>query len=347
MEFNFLGNTNIKVSKICLGTMTWGEQNTESEAHQQLDYALDQGINFIDTAELYAVPPNAKTYTLTEQYLGTWLGKRTDRDQLIVASKVVGPRADLGYIRDGNIKFNREQITSALEGSLKRLQTDYLDLFQLHWPERKSNRFGKLGYIHEVSDEWEDNILEVLQVFDDLMKQGKVREFGLSNDTPWGLHRFLHLAEMNNLPKVVSVQNPYNLLNRSYEVGLAEMSIRENTGLLAYSPLAFGLLTGKYANGARPADGRITLFKFLSRYNGRNSMEASERYIKLAKENGLTPTQMALAYINSRPFLTSTIIGATTMEQLKENIDSINIQLSDEVLEGIEVIHDQFTYPAP
>jgi aryl-alcohol dehydrogenase-like predicted oxidoreductase len=349
MEYRKLGNTDLKVSVICLGTMTFGEQNTEAEAHEQMNFALEQGVNFIDTAELYAVPSREYNNGLTEKYIGTWLKDRKDRDKIIVATKVTGPaqsKGALSYIRD-SLNFSRTQIRAAIEGSLKRLQTDYVDLYQLHWPERKTNFFGRLGYAHRNDDPWEDNFLDILETMQLLINEGKIRYFGISNETPWGITHFLHLAEKHHLPRCVSIQNPYSLLNRTYEVGLAEISIREKCGLLAYSPLAFGLLSGKYHSNTATTEHRLNKYKEMSRYNGDLSHQATAKYLTIAQEHGLSLTQMALAFINSRPFLTSNIIGATTMEQLKENISSIDVQLSSEVLKEIEQVHQVIPNPAP
>jgi aryl-alcohol dehydrogenase-like predicted oxidoreductase len=346
MQFRKLGHTDIQVSQICLGTMTWGEQNTEAEAHQQLDTALEAGVNFIDTAEMYPVPPKEDTYALTERYIGTWLKQRQNRDKVILATKVAG-RADwLPYLRDGKNCFDRKNIETALNYSLQRLQTDYIDLYQLHWPDRKTNFFGRLGYeIHP--DDQSVPLEETLQVLADLVKSGKVRTIGVSNETPWGVMRYLQLAQSQDMPRIVSVQNPYNLLNRSYEIGLSEISHRETCGLLAYSPLAFGMLSGKYLDGARPEGARLTLFERFDRYSNPRALNATQAYVKLAREHGLDPAQMALAYVNSRPFLTSTIIGATDLTQLRSNLDSINISLSQEVLQGIEQIHTEIPNPSP
>ena len=347
MEYRRLGNTDIDVSVICLGTMTWGEQNNREQAFEQMDYALSQGVNFFDTAELYAVPPKAETYGRTEEIVGEWLKARGSREQIVLASKVAGPGEDwLQHIRNGRTRFNRKDIVAALDASLKRLQTDYIDLYQLHWPERKSNFFGRLGF--EVEDEADFTpLLETLQVLDEQVRAGKIRHVGLSNETPWGVMRFLQLSEQHQLPRMMSVQNPYSLLNRSYEIGLAEISWRESIGLLAYSPLGMGVLSGKYLGDAKPVDSRLTLFPDYTRYSKPDAIAATERYVGLAREHGLAPAQMALAYVNSRPFLTSTIIGATTMEQLKSNIDSVHLKLSDEVLEGIETIHNEHPNPSP
>lgn len=346
MIYQTLGNTDLQVSKICLGTMTFGEQNTESDAHQQLNYAVEQGINFIDTAELYAIPTRAYNQGLTEQYIGTWLKNRSDRDKLIIASKIAGPRPGLTYLREKQ-GFSPESIRSAIAGSLKRLQTDYLDLYQLHWPERRTNFFGWREYKHSESDPWEDNFLEIIETLNELIKVGKIRHWGISNETPWGMMHYLHLAEKHGLPKLVSIQNPYSLLNRSFEIGLAEIAIREQAGLLAYSPLAFGLLTGKYHRGEKPKNTRLTLYDEMSRYNGELSFQAAEAYLQIAEEYNYSLTQMALAYVNSRPFVTSNIIGATNMDQLKENIASIELTLPKEVIKAIDGVHRRYPNPAP
>ena len=346
MKYNHLARTELKVSKICLGTMTFGEQNTQEEAFEQLDYALNQGINFIDTAELYAIPPKKETQGKTEMIIGNWIQKRQNRSQFILATKITGPRPALTYIRNP-LKFTKAQITAALEGSLKRLQTDYIDLYQLHWPERNTNFFGKLGYEHHPAEAWEDNFKEILELMQQFIADGKIRYFGISNETPWGLNHFLKLSEMNDLPRCVSVQNPYSLLNRTYEVGLAEISIREQAGLLAYSPLGFGMLSGKYHLKTDDPGARLNKFKGMSRYTGKLSYEATERYLKIAQKYDLTLTQLALAFVNTRPFLTSNIIGATTMDQLKENIDSIQVDLTEEMVKEINEIHQNIPNPAP
>ncbi len=345
MQFRSLGKTDISVSAICLGTMTWGEQNTQEQAFEQIRLAKQAGINFIDTAEMYPVPPRGETYTRTESIIGEYFKAHGDRNDWVLASKVAGP-GRMEHIRDGNPRLDRRNITAALEGSLKRLNTDYLDLYQLHWPDRKTNFFGVLGYQHDANDD-AVAIEETLSVLGDLVKQGKVRQIGLSNETPWGTQRFLHLAETLNLPRAVSIQNPYSLLNRTFEVGLAEIAIREQIGLLAYSPLAFGVLTGKYLDGARPADGRLTLYERFQRYNNPEAQSATARYVALAREHGLDPGQMALAYVTSRPFVTSNIIGATNLQQLASNLASIDLTLSDEVIAGIEAIHTAQPNPAP
>ena len=344
MQYRRLGRTDLDVSLICLGTMTFGEQNTEAEAHAQLDYAVDQGINFIDTAEMYPVPPRAETQGRTEQYIGSWLRRRGRRDDLILATKAAGPGDWLTYLRGGP-QLTRPHLEDALNASLARLNTDYVDLYQIHWPARSTNFFGKLGYAH-VAEEDVTPIRETLEALEAFVEQGKVRHVGVSNETPWGVMEYLRLAERFNLPRIVSIQNPYNLLNRSFEVGLAEIAHREDTGLLAYSPLGFGRLTGKYLGG-NPPKARLTLFERFSRYNNAEGLAATERYVALARAHGLSPAQMALAYVNSRPFLTSNIIGATTMEQLREDIGSIEVVLSDEVLAEIERIHTQHPNPCP
>jgi aryl-alcohol dehydrogenase-like predicted oxidoreductase len=345
MEFRKLGQTDIDVSVICLGTMTWGEQNTEQEAHQQLDFALDRGVNFIDTAEMYPVPPMPETYTRTEEYIGRWDKLKTQRDKIVLATKVVGKADWAAYIRNGQACLNRENIRAALEASLKRLGTDYIDLYQLHWPDRSTNFFGQLGYQHV--DEDFTAIEETLVACDELVKEGKVRHFGLSNETPWGTMSYLSLSKAKNLTRMVSVQNPYSLLNRTYEVGMAEISHREQCGLLAYSPLGFGVLSGKYLNNQHPENARLTIFDRFTRYTNPLAIKATEKYCDIAKEHGLSPVQMALAFVNSRPFLTSNIIGATKMDQLEENIASIDVKLSDEILSEIEAVHQEIPNPAP
>ena len=346
MEYRELGNTGTDVSVICLGTMTYGEQNTAAEAFEQMDYALTEGVNFFDTAELYAIPPRAETYGRTEEIIGDWLHARKNRDKIVLASKIAGPGEGwVDHIRGGKTRYNRAHIEAALNGSLQRLKTDYIDLYQLHWPERKTNFFGPLGYSPKADSF--TPIEETLEVLADLIQAGKIRYIGLSNETPWGVSKYLMAADKLGLPRVVSVQNPYSLLNRSYEVGLAEISWREQCGLLAYSPLGFGVLSGKYLHGASPDGARLTLFPDYSRYSSPQALSATEKYVELAHAHGLNPTQMALAYVNSRHFLTSTIIGATSMEQLKINISSIEVHLADETLDEIEAIHTQHPNPSP
>jgi aryl-alcohol dehydrogenase-like predicted oxidoreductase len=346
MEYRPLGNTDLNVSLICLGTMTWGEQNTADEAYAQLDMALDAGVNFIDTAELYSIPPKAETYGKTEEIIGQWLAARGNRDKVILASKVAAQSEWLPHIRNGKSRLDAPNIVSALEGSLKRLQTDYLDLYQLHWPDRTTNFFGKLGYT-PGDDSSATPLLETLHALNEQVKAGKIRHIGLSNETAWGMMKCLQLADKHNLPPMVSVQNPYSLLNRSFEVGCAEVSCREGMGLLAYSPLAFGALSGKYLNGQAPASARLNLFPDYDRYSNPQAVAATEGYVKLAREHNLDPAQMALAFINSRPFTTSNIIGATNLQQLRSNIDSVDVTLSAEVLAGIEAVHTSHPYPSP
>ena len=347
MEYRELGRTGIQVSKLCLGTMTWGEQNTEAQAHEQLDAALEAGINFIDTAEMYPVPPQATTYGLTERYIGSWLQQhRGQRARLILASKVAGPADWLPYIRDGKARLNRQHIEAALDASLQRLRTDYIDLYQLHWPDRSTNFFGQLGYRHCPND-LAVPIEETLQVLGDLVAAGKIRHAGLSNETPWGVMRFLEAAARLGLPRVISIQNPYNLLNRSFEIGLAEIAHREAVGLLAYSPLAFGVLSGKYLGGRQPTEARLSLFDRFTRYTGEIAAQATADYVKLAQQYELDPARMALAYVSSRPFVTSNIIGATTMAQLHSNLASSDLNLPDEVIHGIEAIHLAHPNPCP
>ena len=349
MQLKPLANTGILVPEICLGTMTFGEQNTQAEAFQQLEYALDQGLFFWDTAEMYPVPPKPETQGATETILGNWIAQRGKRDQLFIASKIAGPSQGGSHIRDGQTRFNAAEISSAIDGSLKRLQSDYIDLYQLHWPQRPTNFFGKLGYGNtEAQQDTEITALEeTLSALSDEIKKGRIRYIGLSNETPWGTLKFLHLAEKLGLEKFVSVQNPYSLLNRTYEIGMSEIAHYENVGLLAYSPLAFGYLTGKFRNGARPANARVTLFSRFSRYSNPESEWATEQYAQLAERHGLTLTQLSLAFIKQQFFVTSTIIGATNLDQLKENIQAFEIDLSAEVLQGIEDIHRQQPNPAP
>jgi aryl-alcohol dehydrogenase-like predicted oxidoreductase len=346
MKYSQLGSTGIQVSRICLGTMTFGEQNTEAEAHAQIDAALDAGINFIDMAEMYPVPPRAETYGQTERYIGSWLRRSGRRDRVILATKVMGPSEDLLYVRDGSTRLDRRNIEAAINGSLERLGTDYIDLYQLHWPDRRSNFFGKLGYVHDPKDD-PIPLEETLEALGRLVETGKVRFIGVSNETPWGVMRYLQIAAERGLPRIVSIQNPYNLLNRSFEVGLAEIAHRESVGLLAYSPLGFGVLTGKYLDGQRPEGARLTRFQRFQRYTREAAQAPIRAYVETARKHGLDPAQMALAYVNSRPFLTSTIIGATSLEQLASNIASIDLELSAEVLAEIEAIHQRHPNPCP
>ncbi len=346
MQYRTLGNTNTKVSLICLGSMTWGEQNSETEGHAQLDYALDQGINFIDTAELYAIPAKADTYGRTEEIIGTWLKARNNRDQVVLASKAAGPgKGWVDHIRNGESRFDRANLEPALDATLNRLQTDYLDLYQLHWPERKTNYFGQLGYVH--TEDAFTPMEETLGILQGFIQTGKIRHIGLSNETPWGVMKFLQIADHMGLPRVVSIQNPYSLLNRSFEIGLAEIAHREQVGLLAYSPLGFGVLSGKYLDGAEKPEDRLSRFPEYDRYSNALALAATQEYVALARSLDLNPAQMALAYVNSRPFLTSNIIGATSMKQLRENIASVDLKLSDDVLDKIETIHKRHPNPAP
>ncbi|MES1928471.1 aldo/keto reductase [Salinisphaera dokdonensis CL-ES53] len=346
MQYRKLGRSDIDVSRICLGTMTFGEQNTEEEAHRQIDYALDQGVNFIDAAEMYPVPPKADTHGRTEEYIGSWLAASGRRDDVVLASKVTG-RSKMDYLRDGfETRLTPRQIRGAVEASLERLHTEYLDLYQVHWPDRSTNTFGKRGYVHNEEDDAVP-IEETLGELGRLVDEGKIRCVGISNETPWGLMRYVRAAEIENLPRVVSIQNPYSLLNRSFEVGLAECAEREDVRLLAYSPLAFGMLTGKYLNGAAPEGARLTRWERFSRYTNARGQQATAAYVALAQKHGVDPAQMALAYVNSRSFLTSNIIGATTMAQLETNIASADVELSDELIESIEAIHADNPTPCP
>lgn len=345
MNYTTLPGTNIKISKICLGTMTFGEQNTEIEGHSQMDYAFENGINFFDTAEMYSVPGRKETYGSTEKIIGTWFKKTGKREQVFLASKIAGPNPGLAYIRE-KMDFSPESIALSIEKSLTRLQTDYIDLYQLHWPERKANCFGQRGFKVQ-EDAWQDNVREVLETLERFIKQGKIKHIGLSNETPWGIMRFLEESKYQNLPKIKTVQNPYSLLSRLFEVGSSEVCIRENLGLLAYSPLGFGILTGKYLSGENLANSRIKLFPQLARYNSEQCTQATKLYYELAIKNGLTLTEMALAFVNQQAFVTSNIIGATNLDQLKENIASINLVLSDEIIKEINAIHAQIPDPAP
>ncbi len=345
MKFNKLGNTDLKVSLICLGTMTWGTQNSEQEAFEQMDYSVSQGVNFFDTAELYSVPPNAESYGKTEIMIGNWFEKRKNREKIILASKVAGPGCD--WIRNGENNFNEKNISKAIEGSLKRLKTDYIDLYQLHWPERSTNCFGRREYVHRENErEWNDFEL-ILRTLEKFIKNGKIRYIGMSNETPYGLSKYLELSKTKNLPRMMSVQNPYSLVNRTYEIGMSEISIREKCGLLVYYPLAAGALSGKYRNGQMPKNSRMTLFKGWERMINPLAMKAYDEYYNLAKEYNITMVQLAQAFVNSRPFVTSNIIGATTMEQLKENIRSIDIELTEEIFEKINLIHNNNPNPSP
>ncbi|CAA0182587.1 NADP(H)-dependent aldo-keto reductase [Tenacibaculum maritimum] len=346
MKYTTLPNTTIKVSKICLGTMTWGKQNTEAEGHEQMDYALEQGVNFFDTAELYSVPATPETYGATEKIIGSWFKKTGNRDKVILASKIAGGGDYTAHIRkDG---FSKRAIAEAIENSLQRLQTDYIDLYQLHWPERGVNCFGVRDYPYKTTAKEAENHLEILETLNSFVKQGKIRQIGLSNETPWGTMKYLQTAKQHNLLKPVTIQNSYSLIHRAYEYGMSEVSLRENIGLLAYSPLAQGVLSGKYLGGKTPEGARGTLFpRFIARYTSEGSQKAVREYQRIAVKNGLTLSELALAYINQLPFVTSNIIGATKMSQLKENINSIHIELSSEILNEIEAIHALIPNPAP
>lgn len=343
MEYTNLPGTKIKVSKICLGTMTWGRQNTEAEAFEQMDYSLEKGVNFFDTAELYPVPATPERYADTERIIGNWLASRNNRDKIILASKIAGPGDYTAHIRKTGFKGN--SLDEAVNGSLKRLKTDYLDLYQLHWPERMTNFFGKRGFSY-ANDGWEDNFQEILEKLQNIVKEGKVRHVGLSNETPWGFMKFIEYSRLG-FPKMITIQNPYSLLNRLFEVGNAEVCKRENVGLLAYSPLAFGVLSGKYMDGKMPENSRLKLFPNLSRFSNENCSKAIELYFKISKKHNLSLAQMSLAFVNDRPFVTSNIIGATCMDQLKENISSINIKLSNEIINEINQVNELIPNPGP
>ena len=346
MQYQMLPQLNEKVSKICLGTMTWGQQNTEIQAHEQMDMALSEGVNFWDTAEMYPSPPDKDKQGDTERFMGTWFNKTKQRDKVILASKI----SPMDFLRDGQTRFNAEHISSAIDGNLQRLQTDYIDIYQLHWPERQANFFSQLGYTEEMASQPLDDLtpfLETIQALNDEIKKGRIRAYGLSNDTAWGLMRYLCEADKNGLIAPITVQNPYSLLNRVYEVAMAEITHRENVGLLAYSPLGFGVLSGKYLDGKRPAGARLTMYDRFARYTNEEALSATTQYAKIAEDAGLDMAQMALAFVNSRSFVTSNIIGSTTIEQLKSNIDSIHLTLSSEVLEAIEAVHTQHPNPSP
>jgi aryl-alcohol dehydrogenase-like predicted oxidoreductase len=345
MKFRKLGTTNIDVSLICLGTMTWGTQNTEKDAFEQMDYAVSEGINFFDTAEIYSVPPTSESYGKTEVMIGNWLEKRKNRDKIILASKVAGPGCN--WIRGGGNNFDEKKIGEAIDGSLKRLKTDYIDLYQLHWPERSTNYFGSRDFLYNNKEgNWNsfENILEALEKF---IKSGKIRYIGMSNETPYGLSRYLEISKNKGAPRMMSVQNPYNLVNRTYEIGMSEISIREKCGLLVYYPLAAGGLSGKYRNGKMPKDSRMALFKGWERHLNPLAMKAYDEYFKLAQDFNLTMVQLAQSFVNSRPFVTSNIIGATTMDQLRENVESINIEFTDEMTDRVNEIHNNNPNPSP
>jgi aryl-alcohol dehydrogenase-like predicted oxidoreductase len=345
MEYEQLGQTDLKVSKICLGTMTWGEQNSMQEAFAQIDMALDYGVNFIDVAEMYPVPPRAETQGETERILGQWLAQSGRRDDVVVATKVTGPSTRMAYLRGGP-RLSAQQIQQAVQDSLRRLRTDVIDLYQIHWPDRPTNFFGKLGYVHHAEAD-AIAIEETLMACEQLVRSGMVRHIGISNETPWGMHEYLRLSEAGQGPRIVSIQNPYNLLNRTFEIGLAEMAIREQVGLLAYSPLAFGVLSGKYLGGLHPEGARLSLFNQFTRYSSPTAARVTEQLFQVAQQAQLDLAQMALAFVNQQPFVTANIIGATQLDQLKSNLESIDIQLSAEVLAQLEEIHSMQPNPCP
>lgn len=324
--------------------MTWGNQNTQAEGFEQMDYALDQGVNFFDTAELYPVPAEQKTYAETERIIGNWFEKTGNRHQVVLASKIAGTGDYTAHIRTNG--FSPDALKDAVNQSLKRLKTDYIDLYQLHWPERNTNTFGIRDYKH-IENEWQDNFNQILLTFDEIIKSGKVRHVGISNEKAWGTMRYLEESKTHNLPRMLTIQNAYSLLNRVFEGDMAEIAIREQIGLLAYSPMAFGVLSGKYIKGTAGKNARLKLFPRFSRYSSEQSTKATKRYLKIAVDNNMTLAQMSLAFVTERPFLTSNIIGATTMGQLKENIGSINISLNKEVLDAIEKVHNEIPNPAP
>lgn len=346
MKYRKLGNTGIDVSLICLGSMTWGEQNSEKEGHKQLNHAIELGVNFIDTAEMYPIPPNGKTYGRTEQIIGNWLRHRKDRDKIIIGSKIAAWSERMTHIRDGNIRLDRKNINAAVDASLQRLQTDYIDLYQTHWPDRDTSCFGQLNYFHAPNKDL-TSIEETLEGLEEQVKAGKIRHIGVSNETPWGIAEYLRLSHEKGWTRIASIQNPYNLLNRSFEIGLAEISHRENISLLAYSPSAMATLSGKYLNNKQPKGARLSLYPDYRRYKNSQATAAIEEYVQLAKHSGLDPMQMALTYVNTRPFMTSTIIGATSLDQLRSNIASVETELAKDVIKGIEKIHTKYPNPCP
>ena len=345
MRYTTLPKTDIKVSKICLGTMTWGNQNTQEEGFAQMDMALDKGVKFFDVAELYPVPATADTYAETERIIGNWFEKTGNRDKVVLATKIAGPGDYTAHIRTTG--FSKSALNEAVDASLKRLKTDYIDLYQLHWPERQTNTFGVRDYNHNPNDPWTDNFNEILHNLDEIIKSGKVRHVGISNEKAWGTMRYLEESKTNALPRMITIQNAYSLLNRVFEGDMAEISLREDIGLLAYSPMAFGVLSGKYIKGTAADNARLKLFPRFARYSGDKATEATKRYMQIAEDNNMTLAQMSLAFVTDRPFMTSNIIGATSLEQLEENIDSINIQLNDEILKAIDAVHAEIPNPAP
>lgn len=344
MIYTNLPNTDIKISKVCLGTMTFGEQNSESDAHSQLDYAIDKGINFIDTAEMYPIAAREETCGATEKFIGSWLKNKNNREDIVLATKIAGPNRGMEYIRRP-LDFSKKSIHEAVDKSLKNLQTDYIDLYQMHWPERTMNMFGKRG-LEKIDEEWHYDFLNILSIFDELIKEGKIKHIGVSNENPYGVMKYLSESEKHNLPRIVTIQNPYSLLNRLYEVGLSEIGMRENVGLLAYSPLAFSFLTGKHLSGILPKS-RLGLFPNFTRYTSDNCFKATQFYKIVAERNNMTLTQMALAFVNHQQFVTSTIIGATTMAQLKVNIESFKITLSHDTIKEINQVQEMYPNPAP
>jgi len=345
MKYTTLPNTDIKVSKLCLGTMTWGNQNTQDEAFSQMDIATEKGINFFDCAELYPVPATAETYGETERIIGNWFKKTGNRDKVVLATKIAGSGDYTAHIRTNG--FSPEALHNAVNKSLKRLKTDYIDLYQLHWPERQTNTFGVRDYKHIEDDKWQDNFKEVLQALDQIIKEGKIRHIGISNEKAWGTMRYLEESKTNSLPRMITIQNAYSLLNRVFEGDMAEISMRENIGLLTYSPMAFGVLSGKYIQGTASENSRLKLFPRFSRYSSGQSTKAAKAYLKLAKENKMSLAQMSLAFVTQQPFVTCNIIGATNLKQLNENIGSIHVSLNQDVIDSINRIHDILPNPAP
>jgi aryl-alcohol dehydrogenase-like predicted oxidoreductase len=346
MHMNTLGRTDIRVSRICYGTMTFGAQNDQASSFRLMDIAYERGVNFFDSAEMYSFPASPETQGKSEEILGAWINDRGLRDKVVIATKVTGPGGRFEHIRGGDLKFTRVQVAEAVDNSLKRMGTDVIDLYQTHWPERSANYFGKRGYTHDPADTDWTPIAEVVAAMEEQVQAGKIRSFGLSNETPWGVMEHLRLGGEGSA-RVAAIQNPYNLLNRTFEVGLAEMVIREDVGLFAYSPLGFGALTGKYLDGPAPKGSRLDLFPDFKRHFKPRGIEATRRYVELARDHGLDPSVMALAFVNSRPFLVSNIIGATTEEQLITNISSDDVVLSEDILAAIDEIHEDIPNPAP